>query len=233
MVIGALAFMPKLNAATNLDEDFGLTKENIFIDEYEKNGYPTITFDRSPIQPRYFTSEMNVTPIKQINSIYCGYAASEEVIRYFNNIDGYYDGSASQEALANEANSAGSALHISKMVTLINNHTNRGYYETYAGNWSLDTFVSKVQASVQANKPMIIMASTWPLSMYNNSKNKTHYLVITGYTRSADENWNNRIIYIDSYYVDYGAGNVFGKHVEPKENMWKTFYGDKVNSIVL
>lgn len=233
--IGLLAFIPKLDATTNLnDNPTGLYKENKFIEEYEKIGYPTFAENKTPslykeVQPRYFTSEMSVPAIQQINGYYCGYAAVQEILTYFLGAKN----APTQQQLGQEAGTPDSALYISTMVTLLNNHVNKGYYETFAGNWSLDEFVSKVQLSVQNNKPMVIMAATWPLTMYNGSKNKTHYLVITGYTRSADENWNNRIIYVDSYYIDYGVGSVFGKHVETKEKMWQTFYGDKVNSIVL
>ena len=231
-----LAFIPKLNAETytEYDEITGLSKEKVVegdempghITEEEKNfeNYINATLNNT-LQPRYFTTQMNVTPIKQVRDNYCGYAAVEEILTYLNK------SSMSQEQMAASLGRTGLALGINDMTNILNNNTNKNYILRTIGNISEELLINTIKVAIYKNKPIVVMASTKSLELYKNQKNLIHYIVLTGYTRSADSNWNERVIYVDSW-DNYGKGDTFGTHVDTRQNIIGTIKGDTSPNVV-
>lgn len=234
LLVGVLAFIPNLNAATcgNYDkESLTYIEENtdpIYLDLTCENGTPYTNEywemidnhdkeleENSGAQSRYFTSELNVTPFKQDKNYYCGYAATKEVIHYLNG------SSESQSYYANYMGNPESSAVVYKIANTLTALTPKSYSYKLGSNYNKSSFVSLIENSVANNKPVVLHAITTPLAMYRGNK-LYHYLVATGYTISGDENWNRRIIYVDSWDRDYGSGTVYGKHVDLSQSVLDT-----------
>ena len=237
--IGALAFMPNLNAESVIDpnSETGLNKYvetsgqeqitpgHLDISDTIQIGQEIKPLAYNPgIQPNYFTSQMYVTPIQQDTTYYCGYAAVEEIVTYLNG------SSNSQYSYASELGHPTSAVNLSEIIYLLNKYTDKTYQSIAGQNVTLSSFVTMIENSVTNDKPVVVFATTTPLAMYNG-KTLYHYIVATGYTLSAVEEWNRRIFYVDSWYQNYGNGSVFGTHLDTKQNVYATFSGDTVQSL--
>ena len=176
----------------------------------------TILFMFTPIvNARYFTDDMDVTPFLQDRSNYCGYAATKEVIHYLNGT------SKSQLEYATEMGTPNSAAYYGSMKNLINSYTGKNY--TTIDGYYLDEeeLIAMVENAYTKNMLMILTTSTEFLHMCNGEP-LVHYIVVTGYTISLDDEWNRRIFYVDSWSRDYGNGNTFGKHLDTSENIYNS-----------
>lgn len=215
----------KVDAMIDINSETGITKieENRQINTYNSNN-----LDNSKIEPiypkRYFTTQMEVAPVLQDRNYYCGYAAVKAIIQYLNGT------SKTQYEYASELGHPNSATTLTEMVTLLNRHTNKTYKTKVGNQFTLDSFVSTIENSIDKNMPVVVFATTDTLAMYNGKK-LYHYIVATGYTMSMVEEYNRKIIYIDSWSANYGAGDTFGKHIDSKENVFSTFKTDTVASI--
>lgn len=217
----------KVNAMVDNNSETGLSKiedkenktsnDNTHLNDFK--------IDFNPIQPqRYFTTQMEVNPVKQDRNYYCGYAAVKAIIHYLNG------SSKTQYEYASELGHPNSAVSLSEMVTLLNRYTSKNYTTKIGNQFTLSSFVSTIENSVTKNMPVVVFATTDTLAMYNGKK-LYHYIVATGYTMSMVDEYNRRIIYIDSWSADYGSGDTFGKHVDTKENVFGTFKTDTVASL--
>ena len=138
------------------DLDLSCSKGNIFAQEYldkiEKS-LNDIKEKDNGIVLYYFTDPvLDITPIQQETSYYCGPANVKMVLQYLNG------SSLSQSTYASSMGTNTSGTYVYKITNELNKYSSKKYQ--YASNLSQDTFKSIIDSDIANNKPLILHAKT-------------------------------------------------------------------------
>ena len=202
-------------------EDLDLTCSNgtLFTDEYlQKVDDELDDALDNIVQPRYFVSKLSITNYKQDNGYYCGPANVKQVVQYLNG------SSSTQSTYANYMGTNSDGTYVYAVRNALNYYTNQNYNYVLGSNYNSSSFSTLVKNKISSNKPIILHANTASLAMYNGTS-IGHYLTVNGYTYTAAFGGNtgiDNIYYVDTWYANYGNGNVLGEHMDTTSNVFNT-----------
>lgn len=204
------------------DLNLNCSNGTLFTDEYLKNvnkELNDLNNVSTNIQPRYFVYKLSITNYQQQNGYYCGPANVKQVVQYLNG------SSASQDTYASYMGTTSSeGTYVYAIRNALNNYTSLTYNYVLGSNYNTTTFSKLVKTRVSENKPIILHANTSSLAMYNGTS-LGHYLTVNGHTLTSSFGGSSgidNIYYVDTWYANYGNGNVLGEHMDTANNVFNT-----------
>lgn len=182
----------------------------------------------STIQPRYFVNKLNIESFQQENQSYCGPANVKQVLHYINH------SSLSQSQYAQDMTdpTTGEFASVYQIRNTLNAYLDDNDHYQYIPKSLLteSEFYALINVNINNDRPLILHANTTSLYMYNGHVTG-HYITISGHTITGifDDDYSPiNIYYVNTDYLDYGRGNVYGEHMDTFDNVYNalnTLYG--------
>ncbi len=209
-----------INNSNPKDLDLSCSKGSIFTQDYLESieaSLKDIMNNEPGISPRYYVDPvLNITPIQQEKSNYCGPANVKMVLQYLNG------SSLSQINYANSMGTASNGTGVEQVLNELNKYSPKRYQKV---NYiSQDTFKSIIDNNIANNKPIILHAQTKSLTKYNGHATG-HYLTVRGHSLRLPSITVDNVHYVDSNNQNYGNGSTFGYQYDNFSNVYETISG--------
>ncbi len=205
-----------------IDLDLSCAEGSIFVQEYldrVESSLNEMKNKEQHISPFYYADPvLDITPIQQEKSNYCGLANVKMVLQYLNGT------SLSQSVYAIEMETYSKGTDVWRVTNELNKYSSKKYQ--YANNLSQDTFKSIIDSNIANNKPLILHSQTEKLALYNGHKTG-HYLTVRGHTLRHPAITVDYVHYVDSNNQDYGKGSTFGNHYDNFNNVYNSISGGR------
>ena len=165
---------------------------------------------------------------QQEKNYYCGPAVVKQAVQYLKGSSLYQSTYASHMNTDIDGNTA-----VYRITNELNSQlgVNVVFHELVSNNLedAMFTLASFADLTYVLNNPLILHSTTRSLYMYNG-RVTNHYLTAIGYggwseSNSLTTNEVTDIIYVDTFYNDYGRGSVFGMHTDSLENVANSVKG--------
>lgn len=174
----------------------------------------------SMVQPRYFVNKLNVQSFQQQNQSYCGPANVKQVLHYINKT------SLSQSQYASDMtdSASGQFAYVYQIKNTLNKYlaSNDKYNYIPRSELTPAQFYNLINRNINNDRPLILHANTTSLYMYNGHTTG-HYITINGHTITGTMNDDYspiNIYYVNTDYLDYGRGNVYGEFMDTFNNVY-------------
>lgn len=150
---------------------------------------------------------------QQLNIYYCGPASMKNALHIING------SSLSQNTYATSMGTTyDQGTFVYKMVEEFNKRQTKNVYGWRTINNDRNRLWEPVLTDLlQYRVPPIVRVDTKYLWKYNG-RSMGHYVTITGYSGWQTPSLTEKLLYADSFYLDYGRGNVFGEYWDTLDN---------------